>query len=440
MASADAEAGADSSVAAVTLPEVKVEDAARVIADEEKVEIPQPWFLALVTIAMSAMTSITVAGSLFFLLAAPEKVSPQCYQRETVARGFCTASVISFWTYPIVCCLFVVLVFAKNLVDQRTYYEFLLYKVVIGYGRESPFASPVVIVLLVYAIAAFSALIWYHFSQPTVMVSHVYSSLAYITPIISFLAVICTSWSIRGKLITLPTFLAEYEWAVEHLKDCRCYPVEQLHAGYLKLEAVMDKTTEEVDTGRMVALVEHFTKQVKPPPKDDVEASAADSAGAEKKQSEASKPAAPPKTETNLEKAEEELEEVEEEVKEWVYWEVRLLFNPRLQDDRSRAFRNWAIAYMVAVILAILFSVYIFVCCLITCLELEQVIRPGMVAWKYLHIFSLRPDLGGSTGHKSLKQMAASVAMSAMQTGTRSFYNRASGSIIHFHIGAAAAA
>merc|ERR1719498_2216425 len=110
------------------------------------------------------MTSITVAGSLFFLLAAPEKVSPQCYQRATVARGFCTASVISFWTYPIVCCLFVVLVFAKNLVDQRTYYEFLLHKVVIGYGRVQAWKQPVVLALLFYALLAFSALAWFQYS------------------------------------------------------------------------------------------------------------------------------------------------------------------------------------------------------------------------------------------------------------------------------------
>merc|ERR1719199_2370606 len=77
---------------------------------------------------MSAMTSITVAGALFFLLAAPEKVSPHCYKRPHVTRTLCTVSTVCFWTYPVVCCLFVVLVYAKNLVDQRTYYEFLLHK------------------------------------------------------------------------------------------------------------------------------------------------------------------------------------------------------------------------------------------------------------------------------------------------------------------------
>merc|ERR1719498_2181314 len=115
---------------------------------------------------MSAMTSITVAGALFFLLAAPEKVSPHCHTRnDRVTRTLCTVSTVCFWTYPVVCCLFVLLVYAKNLVDQRLYYEFLLHKVIIGYGRVQAWKQPVVLALLFYALLAFSALAWFQYSQ-----------------------------------------------------------------------------------------------------------------------------------------------------------------------------------------------------------------------------------------------------------------------------------
>jgi len=415
-----------------------------VTADEEKFECPQPWFLALLTVAMSAMTSITVAGSLFFLLAAPEKVSPHCFKRENlVMRGFCTASTICFWTYPVVCCLFVVLVYAKNLVDQRTYYEFLLHKVVIGYGKNPAYKQPTVVALLIYALFAFSSLIWFHFSQTDVLASHVYSSLAYITPIISFLAVIFTSWSIQGKLITLPNFLQDYDWAVRHLTDSRCYSVEELHAGYLCLEHEMSQTTETFDTPRIVALVEHYAQTVHNTPQQSDDDAHGGSTVASPEVTSAHKSAVvKEKAKMLVTKAEEELVRKTQVAKEYVYWEVRLLFNPRLQDDRSQAFRNWALAYMVFVILSIIFSVYIFVCCLITCLEMERVLVPTHPWWGYMHHFSLRPDLGAPSSH-SLKQMATSVAMSAMQMGSRGFHGTGmhvfrGSAPSHFQIGAAA--
>jgi len=417
-------------------------------ADEEMFDCPQPWFLAVLTVAMSAMTSMTVAGSLFFLLAAPEKVSPHCFEHTAVKRGFCTASTLAFWTYPVVCCLFVVLVFAKNLVDQRTYYEFLLHKVVIGYGRNPAYKQPVVVALLLYACLAFSALVWYHYSHTDVLVSHVYGSLAYITPIVSFLAVIFAQWSIQGKLITLPNFLENYDWAVQHLNVSRCYTVEQIHHGYLMLEHAMEQSDEVIDTPRIVALTEYYTKTVVSQkavdctPREgegDIESSGVDAAPVVAKDSagEGKVDQLKEKSEKLLSEAEAEFLQKAREAKEYVYWEVRMLFNPRLQDDRSHSFRNWALAYMMTVIFAILLSVYIFVCCMITCLEIERVLTPEMIAWGYTHYFSLRPDLGNESSHKSLKQVAASVAMSAMQTGARSFY-KAAGTHFQFQIGAAA--
>jgi len=405
---------------------------------------------------MSFMTSITVVGSLFFLLAAPEKVSPHCYaHKNLVTRGFCTASTLAFWTYPVVCCLFVVLVYAKNLVDQRTYYEFLLHKVVIGYGKVQAWKNPVVLALLVYAMTAFSALVWYHYSQVNAEVAHIYSSLAYITPIISFLAVIFTQWSIQGKLITLPNFLSDYDWAVQHLNASRCYTVDNLYVGYLCMEHELDQSDETLDTPKMVALVEHYANKVSTAAKaaaadaataDDVEAgnaATADSAGTDAAEPGVSTTLPEGQKDSFLNKKELIVSETDKKViakvlatKEYVYWEVRMLFNPRLQDERSQSFRNWALAYMVSVIFAILLSVYIFVCCLVTCLEIERVLIPGSTAWGYTHYFSLRPDMEHGGSSHSLKQVAASAVMSAMQTGARSFYKGMTPS--HFQLGAAA--
>lgn len=408
-----------------SLPAVQPE----VTGDSEKFDCPKPWYLALLTVAMSAMTSITVAGALFFLLAAPEKVSPHCYTRTNrVTRSLCTASTVCFWTYPVVCCLFVVLLYAKNLVDQRLYYEFLLHKVVIGYGRMQAWKNPVVLMLLAYSLCAFSALVWHSMSKAQIEVSHIYSSLAYITPIISFLAVIFAQWSIQGKLVTLPNFLEDYSWALKHLNASRCYYVDNVHAGYRALEVALEKTDEHLTTPLLVALVEHYTQIVANtarPGDVDVETSEGQpQEGIEKAK------------ERKVSEAEERLVAEAGVGKEYVYWQVRLLFNPRLQDDRSQDFRNWALAYMVTVILAVMLSIYLYICCLITCLEIERVLLPGTPAFAYSHNFSLRPDLGHSS-HKSLKQMAASAALSFMSNGEKAFSLHGT-ALSHFHLGAAA--
>merc|ERR1719398_589999 len=49
---------------------------------------------------------------------------------------------------------------------------------------------------------------------------------------------------------------------MKHLKDCRCYPVEDLHFGYLCLEHAMELSEETVDTPHIVSLVEYYTKHV----------------------------------------------------------------------------------------------------------------------------------------------------------------------------------
>jgi len=417
------------------------------------------------------MTSITVTGALFFLLAAPEKVSPHCYERDgAIKRWFCTASTVCFWTYPVVCCLFVVLVYAKNLVDQRMYYEFLLHKVVIAYGRTPVYKAPIVLMLLLYALCAFSALIWYHISKKgEVMVDHIYSSLAYITPIISFLSVLLTQWAIQGKLVTLPNFLDDYDWAVQHLNQSRCYYVDFVHAGFNEFERELRKTSVTLDTPQTIALVEYYTKQVKAGIDADIVEQEA--RAAEEGDPDASSSSETPKTAEKVSEAESLADKMKAKLesglekgvgaakkalskegadlakrtvlqgldkgREWVYWQVRLLFNPRLQDARSQSFRNWALAYMVTVILVIIISIYFYVACLVTCLEIEHVMYPGVPGYSVLHHFSLRPDLGATAAAKSLKQVAANAAISVINHSTKAFF-KASGGLTHFQLGAAA--
>jgi hypothetical protein len=266
--------------------------------------------------------------------------------------------------------------------------------------------------------------------------------------------VILTQWSIQGKLVTLPNFLQDYEWSVAHLKQCRCYPVEHVHAGFMALEKALEASDEQLDTPRMVALVEHYAKQVVVPTSDIESTAAAPLEQAPDKNENQADTKTPEGTE---QQAMEALESGRKELKraftkgtdmagdvlllandtEKVYWPWRLLFNPRLQDERAQDFRNWTLGYLISIILAIVLGIYVFSCCLITCLEIEKVLVPGTLIWGYTHRFSLRPDMH-SDGTKSLKQLAAHAAISFMDRHSRAlFYNRAA-AVSHFQLGAAA--
>jgi hypothetical protein len=397
-----------------SLPEVKVHET----ANDEMFYCPQPWMLALTCVAMTALSSITVAGSLLFVLASPQKVTPHCYEHPHVwIRGFCVTSTLAFWTYPVVCCLFVVIVYAKNMVDQRTYYELLLHKVVVGYGKDPVYTQPLIIALAVYALVALSALVWLHCRHGEVSLQHFYSSMAYISPIISFLAVLFSKWFVQDNLITLPNFVEEYSWAVEHLSSSRVYLQSELHAGFELLEDELSKSNDAVfDTPHMVALVEHYAREVKEKVQKDEEV--------EKDVEENKVDQGTDANKTSVKRYSVVLEELFEAglrpsqknlYQRTVYWEVRFLFSSRLQDDRSRDFQRWGIAIVVATFLVIVLSLWLYACCVVTCLEIEKILPPSSMTRR----FSLRPDLHEENAHTFAAAVANQVAMSALQTGAR---------------------
>lgn len=368
-------------------------------ADGSKFECPEPWYLALYTIGMSAMTGLTIVGALFFLLAAPEKVTPKCWLMvdNPIARGCCVFSTVCFWTYPVVCCIFVVLIFAKNLIETRMYYEFLLHRVVVGFGdQSSSFICRPVIGLLVYALLALSTTGWavslaYHPSEAVGDVIHEVQCgyLAYITPVVSFLVVLMSRWSIQGGLVTLPNFLQDFEWGVDHLRKCNCYPMATLHLGYLALQGKLAVNPCTLTTPQLVALVEQEACAV-------ISATTEAEATAAEGGARVSRAVTLKELEAKeLEAAREEMfkfENVPKNVLEWLHWPTRMLFSRTLQDDHANEFRQWAFAYMVALVVLVTLGLYLFVCCTVTALQIEKVLVPG----PYLHWterFSLRPDL-----------------------------------------------
>jgi len=357
------------------LPDVKVHET----ADEEKFDCPPGWFLVVNAIGMSFMTALTVVGAFFFCLAAPETITNHCWLWRTKSQGLllqaaCTASTVAFWTYPVICCIFVGLIFAKNLVDARMYYEFLLHKVFVGYERRSImkiFNYPALPLLLLYAAVAMTSIGWHANSlaiehHPNQVQEYMFGYMTYLTPVLSFVATLISKWSVQYFLIPLCEFLEDFRWARGHIDGSTCYPFDTIHKGYLGLENALmnlpeDQQDQPLDTAQMVALVDHYCQEYEQNLKQSMMSSDDSSAS------------------SLVEKAKQKMESLVVDSmrhpwKKFVYWPIRLFFNKHLKDDRSKEFRMLSVAYILGVVLSTIYGCYVLACCVVTALQVEYVL------------------------------------------------------------------
>lgn len=359
------------------LPDVTVHET----ADEERFDCPPAWFLVLNSIGLSVMTAMTVAGAFFFCLAAPQSITNHCWLWSSRAtQAICTTSTVAFWTYPVVCCIFVGLIFAKNMMDARMYYEFLLHKVMVGYERRSLlkiFNYPALPLLLLYALVAMTSIGWHanslaiEHSEDKVQ-EYVFAYMTYLTPVISFVATLVSKWTVQYLLIPLCEFLEDFNWGRDHIDGSVCYPFETIAKGYMGLENALEALPEEtkkdmqLDTAQMVALVAHYCKEheehVQLTSRDDSEST--------------------PRKMELIEKAKHRMamvvtDSLKHPIRNIVYWPVRLFFHRRLKDDRSKEFQMFSVAYIIAVAITTLYGLYLLMCCVVTALQVEYVLGDG---------------------------------------------------------------
>lgn len=302
------------------------------IEDDSKFDCPKPWLLMLTNIGLSMLYAMTVCGAFFFMMAAPQRVTPKCWDYEwQISRVSCSAMALACWTYPLVCILTVGLVFAKQMLDARLYYELLLTKILIDYESAKFWHSPTVIMIILWGCVALCNFAWMFFSG-SIGISY---ALAYITPVMSFMIMLSSNWSIDGHLIPLPRFYGQdYRWAVDLLQKGKTYTMKQLELGYLAAEEELILSGATVSSDEMIALIvrhapakddsTHFFKVMK--------------GGA-------------------------------------VYWVARLLcFSPHLHDTRSREYRRWARIYMAYLTLLVGLVTVLLACTIMTCSDLLHLI------------------------------------------------------------------
>jgi len=408
------------------------------IANEAMFACPQPWFLCLYNVGMSMVMSATVIGAFFFLLAAPGEDSPKCYGFEgRWMRIACTTTVLCFWTYPVVCCLSVVLLYGKLMLDSRLYYEFLLHRVFLLYDEDWPCKSPLVVFLFVYAALAIASLGWVCASKGIGL--HVYSSMAYLMPVLSFLVTLATQWSVVVQLAPLPTFTARYDWALDMLSRGRPCHIQDLHDAYMRTERLTDMKTP-LPTAQFIALVMRF---VEAPAK-----GREDNAGAEKgppqpmmprksclspQPSMGSSSASPRHSSEHranfdvcFNKATASEKALRSSLR--LYWVARFFCSSHLRDTRATSFHRWWCVYLVYGICAALLALLFCSAAAVTCLETQRVLETSQHPW--LHSLHLRPDLAAA-----LRSGAASKALEHKQSFDKHkhYFVHKFGAVVHHH-------
>mmetsp|Transcript_67267 Transcript_67267/g.197468 ORF Transcript_67267/g.197468 Transcript_67267/m.197468 type:complete len:433 (-) Transcript_67267:105-1403(-) len=366
-----------STLSAPGLPDVEVHET----ADEEMFDCPPAWYLVLNAVGMSVMTALTVAGAFFFCLASPASITNHCWLWDSkVTQALCTASTVAFWTYPVVCCVFVGLIFAKNMMDARMYYEFLLHKIFVGYERRSLakiFNHATLPLLLLYAVVAMTSIGWHANSRAiehseSKVQEYVYGYMTYLTPVISFVATLVTKWTVQYFLIPLCEFLEDFKWARAHIDGSDCFPFASIHHGYLALEHALDQLPEddplELDTSQMVALVGHYCKEHEKDKKLSGEIPSEEGAKSPT-----------PRTLERVTKSKLQLsdlvqKELEYSLRNIIYWPVRLFFHKRLKDERSKEFQMISVAYIIGIGLSTAYGLYVLMCCTVTALQVEYVV------------------------------------------------------------------
>jgi hypothetical protein len=325
-------------------------------ADGDPFDVPHPWILLAMAIFKGLLTMLTVSGAFFFLLAEPEGLTPRCYLWSTVPRIFCTISTVAFWTFPVVCCMIAEQVFKRYLIDARTYYEFLLHSLAVRYPQlgiiEYCFCKPGLPAFFTYAVLAFSALAWKSSTANISILKHIFSSLAYLAPILSFVSVVVLNWTVEGNIIPLPIFLAEHAKAVELLNKCKPYTTGELKRAYLALEkefelAAADNGDFDITTGRLVALLE--------------------------------------------EKLQTEFEDIPDAFFARP-WNERMLTSRFLKDARSQQFRRCLWVYMLWHVLTVLIGYLVFFMAFVTALDLTKAVDVESRTWQWMAPFTLGTD------------------------------------------------
>jgi hypothetical protein len=291
------------------------------------------------------MNTSVVLGAYFFLQSAGFSMTPHCsvygvpdiegYSWRKWKEYLCFASTGCFWTFPILCPLAIFLLYWKNLLDKRLYYECLFNKIFCLQRSSSHMTSPTFWFLLVYFCLGMSSLFFFKTQSRTGTKELVFGVLAYLSPTMGFLLLLFSQWSVNRLIVSLPIYVERDQKAAMDLVDnCTFVADEDFWKGFKGAEDRIARLAREqnmditLTTAELMLLVEDIRTKWREP-----------------------------EYKTCWECVKDKLSKFYERYMR-EYWVSRFLFFKPLQDTRSTRFRIWARVYYFFIVLVIIVTAY----------------------------------------------------------------------------------
>jgi len=163
----------------------------------------------------------------------------------------CVWSVLTCWTFPLFCCIVLLMYYYRDLLHTRLYYEMFAHRVHIDFMNISFWEAPMIRMAIVWFVLCF-------LMYPLTGQVHVRSILVWLpfwTPILSFAAMIYLDWDLESRLLSVAKFVeTDCEWALSHMADCSFIRDYVAEVAFHRVHGKMKKRDKapELSTGMFI--------------------------------------------------------------------------------------------------------------------------------------------------------------------------------------------
>lgn len=270
-----------------------------------------------------------------------EEIFPDCsdvWPWSPHMKNACEASIIFFWTFPLFCCIFLLVFFYRDLLQTRLYYEMLSHRVMLDFENVPFLQSRVVQFMLSWMLLG---IMMYPLAN-NITLRAAKATMPYWIPVLSFGGMVIGYWDLETRLLSIAKFVeGDIDWAKEHFEESffvRDFVAKQ---AFLNVREEVARVQHIHTTGTFILAIS----------------------------AEASNMADRGDLDMDL--------EPEGMFEAWSnkYWVTDFLYSKHLDDKRATRFRHWFMGYMIYTVIMLVLLFYLAVSTTITHLHQQHVIE-----------------------------------------------------------------
>lgn len=178
---------------------------------------PSAFQLTMIQVGMSLGYSAYMLTSWVYVTLRRQDSFPVCSREwpgNTGMAVLCNLSILSFWTFPLICSLLLAVFFYRELLHTQLYYVMLAHRVLLDFSNVAFFDAHPVRFMLVFLVLSFAM-------YPVcgmMTVQAVKLTLPYWIPVASFIFMIYNYFDLESRLLSLSKFVEKNsEWAKRHI-------------------------------------------------------------------------------------------------------------------------------------------------------------------------------------------------------------------------------